>query len=80
MFLEERRRTKINPNMFGEKPVMKLMYSTMIRAQANWRPIPMSRFEQKQLERIREQMIQRNRQQPKRVNSEKKVVANLHRK
>ncbi len=80
LFEEERRRTKINPNMFGESAVMKLMYSTMMRAQAGWRPIPMSRFEQKQLERLREQMVQKNPQQPKRVNSEKKVVANLHRK
>lgn len=80
LFLEERRRTKINPNMFGERAVMKLMYSTMLRAQANWRPIPMSRFEQKQLERMRQQMLQKNHRGGKRVSNEKKRVANLHQK
>jgi transposase-like protein len=32
LFLEERRRTKIIPHAFGERPVLKLMYATMILA------------------------------------------------
>ena len=32
LFVEERRRLKIIPNAFGEKPVLKLMSRAMIRA------------------------------------------------
>ena len=32
LFLEERRRTKIIPHAFGERPVLKLMCAAMIRA------------------------------------------------
>ena len=32
LFVEERRRLKIIPNTLGEKPVLKLMFSAMIRA------------------------------------------------
>jgi transposase-like protein len=32
LFVEERRRLKIIPNAFGEKPVLKLMFGAMIRA------------------------------------------------
>jgi putative transposase len=32
LFLEERRRTKIIPHAFGERPVLKLMYAAVIRA------------------------------------------------
>jgi hypothetical protein len=31
LFLEERRRLKIIPNAFGEKPVLKLMFAAMTR-------------------------------------------------
>ena len=32
LFVDERRRMKIIPNAFGEKPVLKLMFAAMIRA------------------------------------------------
>jgi hypothetical protein len=37
LFLEERRRTKIILYDFGEGPVLKLMYSAVIRAADRWR-------------------------------------------
>jgi transposase-like protein len=37
LFLEGRRRTKIIPNAFGERPVLKLMYAAVIRAAERWR-------------------------------------------
>jgi transposase-like protein len=39
LFLEERRRTKIIPHAFGERPVLKLMYAAVIRAAERWRGI-----------------------------------------
>jgi putative transposase len=32
LFGEERRRTKVIPHAFGERPVLKLMYAALIRA------------------------------------------------
>jgi transposase-like protein len=37
LFVEERRRLKIIPNGFGEKPVLKLMFGALIRAADLWR-------------------------------------------
>jgi transposase-like protein len=56
LFLEERRRTKIIPNAFGERPVLKLMYAAMIRAADRWRGITVGEFEQRQLRAIREEL------------------------
>jgi transposase-like protein len=53
LFLEERRRTKIIPNAFGERPVLKLMYAAVIRAAERWRGIAVGEFEQRQLRAIR---------------------------
>jgi len=39
LFVEERRRLKIIPNAFGEKPVLKFMFGAMIRAAERWRAI-----------------------------------------
>src|SRR4029450_6951758 len=36
LFLEERRRTKIIPHAFGERPVLKLMYAAGIRGALRW--------------------------------------------
>ena len=52
LFLEERRRTKIIPHAFGERPVLKLMYAAVIRAAD--RGIIVGDFEQRQLRAIRE--------------------------
>jgi transposase-like protein len=56
LFLEERRRTKIIPHAFGERPVLKLMYAAVIRAADRWRGIQVGEFEQRQLRAIREEL------------------------
>ena len=56
LFLEERRRTKIIPHAFGERPVLKLMYAAVIRAADRWRGIQVGEFEQRQLRVIREEL------------------------
>jgi len=56
LFLEERWRTKIIPNAFGERPVLKLMYAAVIRAAERWRGIAVGEFEQRQLRAIREEL------------------------
>ena len=54
LFLEERRRTKIIPHAFGERPVLKLMYAAVIRAADRW--IQVGEFEQRQLKAIRDEL------------------------
>lgn len=56
LFLEERRRTKIIPHAFGERPVLKLMYAAVIRAADRWRGIAIGEFEQRQLRAIRDEL------------------------
>ena len=56
LFLEERRRTKIIPHAFGERPVLKLMYAAIIRAADRWRGLSVGEFEQRQLRAIREEL------------------------
>ena len=56
LFLEERRRTKIIPHAFGERPVLKLMYAAVIRAADRWRGIQVGEFEHRQLRAIREEL------------------------
>src|SRR2546426_4887702 len=56
LFLEERRRTKIIPNAFGERPVLKLMFAAVIRAADRWRGVTVGEFEQRQLRAILEEL------------------------
>jgi transposase-like protein len=56
LFLEERRRTKIIPHAFGERPVLQLMYAAMIRAADRWRDLTVGEFEHRQLKAIREEL------------------------
>jgi putative transposase len=56
LFLEERRRTKIIPHAFGERPVLKLMYAAVIRAADRRRGLTVGEFEQRQLPAIREEL------------------------
>jgi putative transposase len=56
LFLEERRRTKIVPHAFGERPVLKLMYAAVIRAADRWRGITVEEFEQRQLRVLRDEL------------------------
>jgi hypothetical protein len=50
--LEERRRTKIIPHAFGERPVLKLMDAAVIRAADRWRGITVGGFDQRQGEEL----------------------------
>ncbi|MDX1489164.1 MAG: transposase, partial [Acidiferrobacterales bacterium] len=58
LFVEERRRLKIIPNAFGEKPVLKLMFGAMIRAAKRWRAIKVSDFERRQMAAVRAELDQ----------------------
>jgi putative transposase len=49
LFVEERRRLKIIPNAFGERPVLKLMFGAMTRAADRWRAIKFTDFERRQI-------------------------------
>jgi transposase-like protein len=56
LFGEERRRLKIVPNAFGEKPVLKLMFASLIRAAENWKGLRVSEFELRQLDAVRKEL------------------------
>ena len=56
LFVEERRRLKIIPNAFGEKPVLKLMFGAMIRAAERWRAIRVSELERRQMRAEKEEL------------------------
>jgi len=56
LFGEERRRTKVIPHAFGERPVLKLMYASLIRASQKWKRIVISEFELKQIEELRSEL------------------------
>jgi transposase-like protein len=58
LFVEERRRLKIIPNAFGEKPVLKLMFGAMIRAAERWRAIRITEFERRQMAAVRHEIDQ----------------------
>ena len=56
LFGEDRRRTKVIPHAFNEKPMLKLMYAAVIRAGAKWRGIKTTEFDRRQLEAIRKEL------------------------
>jgi transposase-like protein len=56
LFVEERRRLKIIPNAFGERPVLKLMFGAMTRAAERWRSIRFTEFERRQIEAVRQEL------------------------
>jgi putative transposase len=58
LFVEERRRLKIIPNAFGERPVLKLMFGAMIRAAERWRAIKITDFERRQMAAVRQELDQ----------------------
>jgi hypothetical protein len=45
-----------HPHAFGERPVLKLMYATLIRAAERWRGLRMTEFERRQLIGIRNEL------------------------
>jgi putative transposase len=56
LFCEERRRTKTIPHAFGERTVMNQMFAALTRASCSWRGIPISDFERRQLNALREEL------------------------
>lgn len=56
LFVEERRRLKIIPNAFGERPVLKLMFGAMTRAAERWRSIRFTEFERRQIDAVRKEL------------------------
>ncbi len=58
LFVEERHRLKIIPNDFGEKPVLKLMFSAMNRAAERWRALKVTGFERRQMAALRRALDQ----------------------
>lgn len=61
LFLEERRRTRAVGTLFGERPVLKLMYAALIRASESWRALGIEPFEKHQLDRLKEDLLQQHR-------------------
>jgi transposase-like protein len=68
LFEEERRRTKVLPHAFGEKPLLKLMFAATIRASSRWRGLKMTSFDRQQLEAIRNELNQAFEQRHKATN------------
>jgi transposase-like protein len=56
LFVEERRRLKIIPNAFGERPVLKLMFGAMTRAAERWRRVRFTEFERRQIATVRKDL------------------------
>jgi transposase-like protein len=56
LFVEERRRLKIIPNAFGERPVLKLMFGAMTRAAERWRRVRFTEFERRQIAAVRQEL------------------------
>ena len=56
LFVEKRRRLKIIPNAFGERPVLKLMFAAMTRAAKRWRSIKFTEFERRQIAALRKDL------------------------
>jgi len=55
LFEEERRRSKVAPTLFGERPVLKLMFAAVTRASERWHGIKITDLERKQLKKLQEQ-------------------------
>ena len=53
LFLEERRRLKVLPHAFGERPILKLMFAAMTRTSERWRAIRITDFERRQMAAVR---------------------------
>ncbi len=68
LFEEERRRTKVIPHAFGERPLMKLMFAATIRASERWRGIKTTAFDRQQLEMIRKELDEAFRKRHKTAN------------
>ena len=56
LFGEDRRRTKVIPHAFGERPVLKLMYASLLRASQTWQRIVIGELELKQIDELRREL------------------------
>lgn len=70
LFAQERRRTKTIHSFFGERPVLKLMYASVIRASDSWRGVRIGELELGQLERPRDQLINHHKEATKNPTTE----------
>lgn len=61
LFREDRRRLNAVGTMFGERPVLKLMYASLVRASDRWRGLRITELERRQLEVLREQLEEKHR-------------------
>jgi putative transposase len=59
LFEENRRRTKVLPHAFGERPMLKLMFAAVIRASEKWRKLKVTHFEREQLRQLRAETDER---------------------
>jgi hypothetical protein len=66
LFVGERRRLKIIPNGFGEKPVLKLMFGALIRAAERWRGLHFTEFELRQIAAVRKELDRNTRTRSRR--------------
>jgi putative transposase len=55
-FQESRRRTKVIPHFFTEKPCLKLAFSVLWKTSQRWRKVTMTELEQQQLELVRKDL------------------------
>ena len=82
LFVEERRRLKIIPNAWGEKPVLKLMFAAMTRAAERWRAVKVTEFERRQMKGLKDELDQEYRDQigtdkpTSKVHDAKKISSN----
>lgn len=67
LFVEERRRVRAVGHLFGERAVLKLMYGALIRVSEKWRGIGIADFEKRQLERLWEQLVKKQKEETKPV-------------
>jgi transposase-like protein len=62
-FVEERRRTKVIPNIWDEKSAIKLVFATLIRVSERWSRMRFSAIEQRQILNLREQLGLQNKEE-----------------
>ncbi len=62
LFLEDRRRVDAAGTLFGERPVLTLVPAALIRTAERWRGVPITPLARKQLERLREPLVEGHRQ------------------
>jgi putative transposase len=56
LFGEERRPSKVIPHAFGERAVLKIIFSAILRASESWRGIKITEFELRQLASVRAEL------------------------